>query len=375
MKNKQVIAIFILIFFVSGCASLLTKSRKGPEVVTPAKLRKAQKGPKVLTPSPDKPALIESEFKIPKPTDYRIGADDLIEVNIWQHPDLTREVIVRPDGKISYLLIGDIQAAGLSVSELDEVMTKKFEAYAKELQEKEVTEAPPVRREYRIDLGDKLDISVWKVPDFSLSVIVRPDGKISYPLLGDIEVYGKTLTELDDDLTKKISKYVNDPQVSVMITAFGAVERKRITFVAEFISTFLEEKPEISILVKRFGSRKVIVLGEVNDPGIYDIVGNAKILDAIGYAGDFTKFAVTDNVFVIRGDITTNPEVIKVNAWSVIRQGRMSHNIPLQNQDIVYVPRSFIGDVKILIETLYPSVTNLQQSVTLREALKATWKK
>jgi len=361
MKNKQVIAIFLMAILISGCASL--------------GLSRAKKGPRVFTLSPDSQTLSESEFRLPKPTDYQIGIDDLIEVDIWKHPDLSKEVIVRPDGKISYLLIGDIQAAGLTVSELDDVITKKFEDYAKELEEKEVIEAPPVRREYRIGLADKLDISVWKVPDLSVSVIVRPDGKISYPLIGDVQAYGKTLTELDDELTEKLSKYVNDPQVSVMITGFGEVERRRVTFVTEFISTFLEEKPEISILVKRFGSRKVIVLGEVENPGIFDIIGNARVLDAVAYAGDFTDLAVKDNIFVIRGDITATPEVIKIDAWSIIRDGRLNNNIPLQNQDIVYVPRSLIGNVKTFIETIYPSVGRIAESVTLREALKATWKK
>lgn len=354
MKNKQVIVLLLIIFFISGCAS---------------------SNPRVFIPKAGSPSLIETEFKFPKPTDYQIGIDDLLEVNIWKHPDLSKEVIVRPDGKISYLLIGDVQVAGLTVSELDDVLTKKFELYAKELQEKEAPEAVPVRREYHIGLSDGLDISVWKVPDLSVHAIVRPDGKISYPLIGDIQAYGKTLTELDDELTEKLSKYVKDPQVSIMVTSFGEVERRRVTFVTEFISTFLEEKPEISILVKRFGSRKVIVLGEVKDPGIYDIVGNAKLLDAIGYAGDFTNLAVKDNVFVIRGDIAANPEVIKINAWNIIREGRLGNNVPLQNQDIVYVPRSLIGNIKTFIESIYPSVSNLQSSITLREAVKATWKK
>lgn len=364
MKKIQLFAIFVIMIFVSGCTSL-------------GGLKSPSKGPKVFKPSPGSSTLVESEFKFPKPTDYKIGVDDLIEIDIWKHPDLSKEVIVRPDGKISYLLIGDIQAAGLTVSELDDVITKKFEVYAKELQEKETggEEEPPVRREYRIGISDGLDISVWKVPDLSAKVIVRPDGKISYPLIGDIQAYGRTLTELDDELTEKLSKYVNDPQVSIMVTTFGEVERKRVTFVTEFISTFLEEKPEISIIIRRFGSRKVIVLGEVNSPGIYDLIGNARLLDAIGYAGDFTDLAVAANVFVIRGDITTNPELIKINAWAIIRDGNLGNNIPLENQDVVYVPRSLIGDVKTFIESIYPNVDNFQRSIVLREALKATWKK
>lgn len=361
MKNKQLIAIIVAVFFASGCAS-----SRSPQT------KHSAQGPRVFTAAPDSKALVESEFKMPKPTDYRIGIDDLIEINVWRHPDLSQEIIVRPDGKISYLLIGDVQTAGLTVSELDNVMTKKFEEYAKELQQKEVVEAPPVRREYRIGLNDGLDISVWKVTELSMHVIVRPDGKISYPLIGDIEAYGKTLTELDDELTEKFKKYINDPQVSIMITTFGETERGRVTFVTEFITTFLEEKPEVSILVKRFGSRKVIVLGDVTNPGIFDIVGNARLLDAIGYAGGFTNLAVKDNVFVIRGDVNANPELIKINAWSIIRDGNLNNNIPIQNQDVVYVPRSLIGNIKTFIESIYPNVQNLQNSVTLRDAIKAT---
>jgi len=364
VKNKQLIAILVIAILIAGCASSKSVRPKG----SVAK-------PKVFTTTPDSGTIVESEFKMPEPTDYRIGNDDLLEVDIWKHPDLSREVIVRPDGKISYLLIGDIQVAGLTVSELNKVMSKKFEDYAMELQQNEIVENPPVAREYRIGLSDGLDISVWKVPELSMHVIVRPDGKISFPLIGDIEAYGKTLTELSNELKGKLTKYVKDPQVSVMITTFGEIERRRVTFVTEFISTFLEEKPVISILVKRFGSRKVIVLGDVNAPGIFDIIGNARLLDAIGYAGGFTNLAVKDNIFVIRGDVSANPELIKVNAWSIIRDGNLNNNIPIQNQDIVYVPRSLIGNIKTFIESIYPSVKNFQDSVSLRDAIKATLEK
>ena len=364
MENKRVIAIFIMFILISGCASPGTPRTKN-----------SRQSPRVFTADPNTQTLVESEFKMPKPTDYQIGIDDLLEIVIWKHPDLSKEVIVRPDGKISYLLIGDVQVAGLTVSELNGVMTKRFEEYARELQQKEVIEAPPAKREYRIALGDGLDISVWKVPDLSLQhVIVRPDGKISYPLIGDIDAYGKTLTELRDELKQKLNQYVRDPQVSVMITTFGGEQRSRVTFVTEFISTFLEEKPVISILVKRFGSRKVIVLGDVNNPGIFDIVGNARLLDAIGYAGGFTNIAVKDNIFVIRGDIAENPELIKVNAWSIIRDGKLSNNIPIQDQDIVYVPRSLIGNIKTFVETINPEITFLQNSIALRAAVKAAFR-
>lgn len=356
MKIRQVIAISIILILIAGCA--------------PFKMR----APKVFTTLPGRIAPIVSEFEVPKPTDYRIGLDDLLEVNVWRHPDLSKEVIVRPDGKISYLLIGDMQAQGLTVAELDNAMTKKFEEYAKKLEGEGAVETLPVRKEYRIGLGDTLEISVWKVPDLSARAIVRPDGKISYPLLGDMQAYGKTFTELDDELTEKLTKYIKDPQVSIMITGFGEIERRRVTFVTEFITTFLEERPEISILVKRFGSRKVIVLGQVNKPGIYDLVGNTRLLNAIAGAGDFTEYAVRDNIFLIRGDIESNPTVIKVNVWDIIKRGNNSLNIPLQNQDIIYAPRSIVGNINVFMTAIYPTLKNLNDSVILQKALKTTFK-
>src|SRR3989338_750429 len=109
--NKQfIILILTTAIFTSGCASI-----------------ESRRGPRVFTFPTDSTASIESKFEFPKPSDYKICVDDIIEVNIWRHPDLSREVIIGPDGKISYLLIGDFQAAGLTVAELDAVITKKFE--------------------------------------------------------------------------------------------------------------------------------------------------------------------------------------------------------------------------------------------------------
>ena len=101
--------------------------------------------------------------------------------------------------------------------------------------------APPTEeREYYLDIGDVLDISVWQIPDLSRSeVIVRPDGKISFPLIGDVKTVGLTLTQLDNIVTEKLKTYVKSPEVSVMITRFGEQ------------------------------ANKVVILGEIMSPGVY----------------------------------------------------------------------------------------------------------
>lgn len=349
MGKRCILAALIISLFVCGCARM--------------------EKPKVITYGPDRRTPIVTEFEIPKPTDYRIGIDDSLEIDVWQHPDLSKEVTVRPDGKISYLLIGDVQAAGLSVAGLDAEITKKFEEYAKKLKGSD-QEGPPVREEYKIGLSDELEISVWKIPDLSAKAIVRPDGKISYPLVGDIPAHGRTLVEFDKELTKRLSEYVRDPHVSIMVTKFGEVERRRITFVTEFISTFLEEKPEISVIVKSFGSRKVIVLGQVATPGIYDLQGSARLLDGIAYAGGFTNNAVKDNIVLIRGNIRYNPTVIKINAWDIIKRGNYAMNIRLENQDIIYAPRSVVGNINLFISQISPAVSILSDSITLKSAIE-----
>ncbi len=359
-------AIFIfsvlLPVFISGCGA--QRSRLAPRVIT-----SKQDPLSRMVPIPILP--IETEYKPMKIAEYTVGVGDVLSVFMWRHPDLSTDVTVRPDGKISYLLIGDVQAEGLTVPELDDVITEKFEKFAVEQASQEMMEAP-LKEEYKINLGDELSVSVWKEPDFDTKLIVRPDGRISFPLTGDIMVYGKSLPEADEILTEKLSEYVKDPHVSMTITRFGILEGQQ--YIAGFISMYVEEKPDISVIVTKFGSRKVIVLGQVSSPAIYDLEGNARLFDAIAYAGGFTDNAVRDNVFVIRGDVFSEPTVIKVNAWDIIRRGNYALNIVLQDQDIVYVPRSIVGNYNVLIQQLQPTATLLKDTLQIQQDFEILFK-
>lgn len=357
LRKYSVIFILFIVLPVLICGCGAWRSRQAPRVIISGQDPASRMFPFPVSPE-------EISFKVPEPVDYKIGIDDVLEIFVFRHPDLCSEVTVRPDGKISYLLIGDVQAAGLTVAELDDAITKKFEEYAVNKSSKELMEAP-LSSDYRVNLGDELAISVWKEPDLSLKAIVRPDGKISYPLAGDILAYNKTLTEVDQELTQKLSKYIKNSDVSIMVTRFGQMEGQ--AYIAGFISMYVEKKPDISVLVKKFGSRKVIVLGEIEEPGVYDLQGNARLLDAIGYGEGFTDNAVRDNIFVIRGNISRDPTVIEVNAWDIIRRGNFALNILLQDQDIVYVPRSIVGNFNVLIGQVRPTVDLMRQVIPIQE--------
>src|SRR6201993_294606 len=123
--------------------------------------------------------------------------------------------------------------------------------------------------DYVIGADDMLHISVWKEPDLTETLPVRPDGKISLPLLNDVVAAGLTPTQLADSITIKLKKYLSDPRVTVVVTAMN--------------------------------SQKVYVMGEVAHTGPMALQPNMTVLQALASAG-FTQFANTKGIYVLRMD-------------------------------------------------------------------------
>lgn len=202
-------------------------------------------------------------------------------------------------------------------------------------------------REYYLDIGDVLDISVWQVPDLSRSeVIIRPDGKISFPLIGDVKAEGMTLSQLDDIITEKLKTFVKSPEVSIMIRRFG------------------EQR-----------GTKVVILGEVLSPGIYKFDEVPTITEVIASSGGYTKYAVLNSIMVIRGDIKGKPEVIRLNVAQILKSGNLLQNILLKPNDIIYVPRSFIGKVNVFLELIQPAINEYMQTLNARQLNSAIRRK
>jgi len=133
---------------------------------------------------------------------------------------------------------------------------------------KPLPQAPALNDEYKLGPGDKLRIEVYKDPQLSQSVQVRPDGKITLPLIGDIEATGHTPIEMRDSIAKQLKEYVTNPTVTV-------------------------------IVVEALAS-KVYVMGEVTHPGTMEMHGPTTILQALAMAGGFKEFANTKDVKVLR---------------------------------------------------------------------------
>ncbi len=159
--------------------------------------------------------------------------------------------------------------------------------------------------EYRIGPEDVLQIFVWKNETLSRSVTVRPDGKISFPLLDDVQAAGQTTRELRDFLTKKLADFMAAPEVSVIVTDVRSI--------------------------------KVSVIGEIPKPGRYELKSRTTVLDILALAGGFSQFASRTRIVILRPDGDKMRRIL-LNYNKVISVGGEQANVYLQPGDIVIVP-------------------------------------
>jgi polysaccharide biosynthesis/export protein len=180
------------------------------------------------------------------------------------------------------------------------------------------TQPPPLAPEYRISPGDRLSIKFFYNTDLNQEVLVRPDGRISLPLVHEIMAAGLTPVELTDELTSGYAKHL--------------------------------EQPEITVMVNSFGGQRMYVGGEVGSPGMRDIVGPTTALQAIASSGGFRDTARRDEVVVIRRSPENKPFVIALNLSKVMDGTDMSQDVYLVPYDIVIVPKSNIADVNLWVQ-------------------------
>jgi len=158
---------------------------------------------------------------------------------------------------------------------------------------------------YVIGAQDVLDISVWKEPELSRSVPVRPDGKISMPLLNDVQAAGLTPMQLTAQITTNLKKYIADPQVTIVIT--------------------------------QINSQRIYILGEVNRAGAFPLLPGMTMLEALSSAGGFTIFANVKKIYLMR-KVNGQEQRYPFNYKDVVRGKSTEQNFTLQPGDTIVVP-------------------------------------
>ncbi|MCP4745150.1 MAG: polysaccharide export protein [Desulfobacteraceae bacterium] len=166
--------------------------------------------------------------------------------------------------------------------------------------------AKRANRQYRVGVGDVLILSVWKDSNLTRSVIVLPDGTLSFPLVGRIQAEGRTLIAIKNEITKLLTKYI--------------------------------PAPTLSIEVSKVNSMVIYVDGKVNRPGRFEIADNINVLQALSLAGGLNAFAQKSDIRIFRETSSSGTKMYKFNYKSVVSGRNLENNIKLKRGDIIVVP-------------------------------------
>jgi len=286
---------------------------------------------------------------------YKIDPGDTLEISLWEgNKQEKEELVVRPDGNISFGFVEDLYIKGLTASELDKKLTNFLKEYVKNP---------------RIDIVVKKHNSKW----------VR--------VLGAVATHGRSFDY--DHVGSGPGSYRlrgKTTALEIITTAGGPTENANLKSVS-----FRRKSGESSTLnlykailqgdqsqnpvlddgdlvflptISETGNR-VYVFGEVNKPGAYTFAGSEiRLLDIISEAGGATVNAAEYETRVVRGD-ETRPEIIAANLKSLVEQGDRSQNVALVNGDLIYVPRSGIGNVNRFIEQIFPSLRAIATATSI----------
>jgi polysaccharide biosynthesis/export protein len=198
---------------------------------------------------------------------------------------------------LKWLACGAVALAGLVLGGCASKATLPMEA------------APP--SDYLIGAGDVVNIVVWRNPEVSQSVPVRPDGKITTPLVEDLQASGKTSTELARDIEKALSKFIQQPVVTVVVTGF--------------VGTYGEQ---------------IRVIGQAAKPQALPYRVDMSLMDVLIAVGGVTEFAAGNRASIIR-TVDGKQQKFNVRLHDLIRDGDISANVPMRPGDVLVIPESF----------------------------------
>ncbi len=283
--------------------------------------------------------------------EYVLGAGDVVEVVLRGIEPLREEVPIRADGNISFGLVENVRAAGRTAAELDEALTEELRHFL---------------RDPKLDI----EIAEYKSRMVSLQGAIQKvsvvggekTGPGRYPLKGKTRVLdlileaGGTTPDAQLDRVQLIRgdfSYRLDLQ---RVLSTGDQKQNVVLQAEDFIFV-----PGISLQ-----SKKVIVLGEVRAPNVYVFPEDVSLLEALGQAGGLTETAIKSDIRIIRS-VEGAPQMFALNYEQMVSGSALEKNIPLESNDIIFVPRSFIGDLNDAIAKINPLLDLLLIPATYRD--------
>lgn len=332
--NQLLILVFIAGLLLTACSkSKLAREEFDAVVAQDQDLQTVQKMETLLTATPEK-AMLHPNYQViddiatPYLPYYRMGPGDIVEItyhidytmieeNYYLevqdmvsiqfpfHPQFSSTAMVRPDGKLTVPILGDIYVVSMTPKELSDLLN---EQYGKYINKPNITVS---LEEYNVKIVE-LKRAITTAPrGQAKATTISPDGRISFPIIGTMQAEGLTVPQLEEKVNEKYKKIVKNLNSTIILD-----EINHATF---------------------------YVLGEVETPGSYQMRKKYNVFDALAEAGGFPRTANTEEVVIFRNDGLERPVAIKVNLASMYQQNRLQE-VTLRPGDIVYVPKTRIAD-------------------------------
>ena len=345
---------------------------------------------------------------------YDIGIEDILEISVWQHEELNKLVKVRPDGKITFSLIGDIHVLGMSAMEIDKVISDKLSQF---IRDPEVTVivskinskkvillgeigAPGI---YIIEVETHLmelitkaggprptasldDISIIEDSgaikkvnlekfinhgDLSSNIIIKAGSTIIVPrntmnqvtLLGNVSSPGNYPMSIGTGMTLfSLLIQAGGPKESADLTKISVIRKNEGTSIINFYDAFFKGDTKNDVPLKSgdivmvpIGQKSVIVVGEVEKPGIFPILKQpVTVLEMVTQAGYLSEKGKLSGIHVIRTGENGKPEVKSINLNAVVKSGKLAKDIEVLPGDIIYVPKRFLVSSAQVLSDILP---------------------
>lgn len=368
MKKKITLLLLTGAVFTMGC---VTPAGKGKE----NQVRKTATEQKTDT---HETKEIEIKFQLPPPetkplkpiptypenrtysevmggSEYIVGPSDVLAITLWKGtiPE-TVNILVRPDGKISFSFLEDLPVVGLTPTQIDNTITENLSEYVKK---------------------PRIDVIVKEYKSKKVSILGAIDrlqtgisGPGIYPITGRMTILDLLLTagghSDQADLTKvELTRKGNIYNLNLYSAIFHGEATQNITVEAGD-RIVIPELPQYK--VSKLPDRKVFVLGEVRSPGLYKFKDTINIIEAISMAGGITIHAVEEDTKILRGDDKSRV-VLSSDIKKLLKASDISQNIPVEDGDVVFIPKAKISDVSDFFTKLSPILSGLMYPALYRD--------
>jgi len=301
----------------AGVAKAEAPQPQPPPVVPPKPAPPDQ--PKPVNPAAGRAMAVQAGRQVgPRISTYYLSPGDEIRVSVFGSAELSRTLKIPPDGHVFFPMVGDIGVDGMSIPEFRQILVERLRT----------------ADEQRIGTGDQITVRVYRNDDLGITTIVPSSGRVNMPLAEEVELAGLTVEEANQAIAKKLAPYVVRPSVSTTIVKSASGLSGRIS------------DPQVSVEVLGFGGHKILILGEVKNPGVYVSEGGSRVLEMLARAGGATNDAKLKNVALVRPATETSPvRNALLNLDEALKTGNLEQNPPVQRGDIIYVPKTTIAKV------------------------------